>query len=204
MGFVQFSNYLRPVQFIVHVSIVNERLKILDEMVVRIKTQSEKHDARLTFDCLLSSNALFDEIEKYREIFGKIWKLHVSLSQCFGFSILVITFNAFVSAAFTLYFGVVPSNKIVNLDFFIIPSLHALHIAILFIVMVYTCEASDALVNKFDNSSMNPNNFHVFLVPRHEPSPKSNFQERFLSANQRIFLATNSAPEIFVHSSPLF
>lgn len=159
MGIVQFTNYLRPVQFIVHVSVLNERLKLLDDKIIKIMTRSDrKRDAKMKFDDLSTSSLIFDAIEVYREAYGRIWRLHESLSHCFGFSILVITLNAFLSAAITLYFSVVLLSQAITVDFITQPLIHIFHISILFVVMIYSCECSNALVTKWnmrlDNSSI--------------------------------------------------
>lgn len=148
MGIVQFTNYLRPMQFITLVSILNERLKLLDDKIVKIKIQSESHDGDFSFNHLSSSTLLFDKIEVFRETFTRIWKLHVSLNFCFGLSILVITGNAFLAAAFTLYFTILDNSKVITNEFIIQPMVHTFHIAVLFIIMVYTCNESHDIVSK--------------------------------------------------------
>lgn len=145
MGIVQFTNYLRPVQYSVHVSTLNELLMLLDNRIVI--TGAERQEGRVNFDNLSSSTELFETIEVYREVYGEIWKVHQSLNHCFGFSILVITMNAYISAAFTLYFSVLSHAEELTFDFIAQPALHTFHIAILFVVMVYNCECSNAMVN---------------------------------------------------------
>jgi hypothetical protein len=67
---VQFTNYLRPMQFITLISILNERLKLLDDKFVKIKTQSDIHDDEsFNFSHRSSSTLMFDKIEVYRENF---------------------------------------------------------------------------------------------------------------------------------------
>jgi 7tm Chemosensory receptor len=150
MGIVQFANYLRPIQFIAHVCIINERLSVLDEKIIKMKHQSEgateNIERKLSFDYLSTSTQLYDAIEAYREAFGRIWSLHVSVNRCFGFSILMITLNALLSTAFTLYYSILSHANNITIDFVAQPSTHTLHIAVLFIVMIYTCEESDAAV----------------------------------------------------------
>lgn len=147
MGIVQFLNYMRPLQFIAHVSMLNERLRMLDDKILKIKSHPEKHDGKLNFDCFSTSTILFETIEVYRETFGRIWKLHESLSYCFGLSILVITLNALMSAAFSLYFSILSHSNNITIDFIAEPSLHTFHISILFVIMIYTCETSGAIVS---------------------------------------------------------
>lgn len=150
MGIVQFINYLRPIQFISHVCILNERLSMLDEKIIKIEKSSSEAttmiERKLNFDCLSTSTQLYDTIEAYREAFGRVWSLHVSLNRCFGFSILVITLNGLLSTAFTLYYSILSHAKNITIDFIAAPSTHTLHLAVLFIVMIYICEESDATV----------------------------------------------------------
>lgn len=146
MGIVQFINYLRPIQFIMHVSILNERLKTLDEKIIKLKIQSASRDRGLSFDFLSASTHLFVTIEECRDVFGRIWRLHQSLNFCFGFSLLTITLNAFLCSTFTIYFNILANAQNVTIDFITQPTLHTFHIAALFVVMVYTCETSGSLV----------------------------------------------------------
>lgn len=147
MGIVQFLNYMRPLQFIVHVSMLNERLRMLDDKIQKIKSHPEKHDGKLSFDCFSTSTLLYETIEVYRETFGRIWKLHETLSYCFGLSILVITLNALISTAISLYYSILSNSKVITIDFIANPSLHTFHISILFVIMIYTCETSAAIVS---------------------------------------------------------
>lgn len=147
MGVVQFMNYSRPVQFIVHVSALNESLQRLNEKVSKLKTQSDLHDEVFNLDYLSTSTLLYNKIEVYRETFNKIWSAHESLNRCFGFSILVITLNALMTAAFSFYFSILSLSKNITVAFIIDPSLHMLHILCLFILMIHTCETSNALVS---------------------------------------------------------
>ena len=147
---VQFMNYLRPVQFIAHVSILNERLQLLDNKFLKLKAHSDQDNLRLKFDYISASTRLYDTIEVYRETFSRIWKLHKSLNHCFGLSILVIIFNALTSITFTLYFNISSSSENVTVQFIATPTLHTFHIFFLLIVMIFTCESSnvDELVNE--------------------------------------------------------
>lgn len=151
-GIVQFTNYLRPMQFITLVSVLNERLKLLDDKIVKINIQSESHDGRFTFDHLTTSTRVFDKIEVYRETFTKIWKMHELLNCCFGMSILVIMMNACLSAAFTLYFTILDSSKMVTSEFITQPAIHTFHIAFLFVVLVHTCDTSNDIVSEMEKA----------------------------------------------------
>jgi 7tm Chemosensory receptor len=132
-----------------HVCILNELLVALDEKIVKLDNRSETTiERKLNFDYISTSTQLYDTIESYREAFGRIWSLHVSINRCFGFSILMITLNALVSTAFTLYFNILSHVKNITIDFIAQPSTHMMHIAVLFVFMIYTCEQSDAAVRK--------------------------------------------------------
>lgn len=148
MGIVQFMNYLRLFQFVAHVSALNENLQCLCYEVRETKTDSDSNDVQFHTDYLSTSTALYDKIEDYRKLFGRIWKLHVLINQCFGFSILVITLNILLSIAFSLYLSVLSHSKNITVEFIVEPSLSSFHIIILFIFMINTCEKSDALVNR--------------------------------------------------------
>lgn len=150
MGIVQFTNYLRPMQLILLVSIVNEKLKLLDDKIVQIKNQSNSDDEKLNFNYSSTSTMLYDKIEVYRETFTKVWYLHVLINHCFGMSILVITLNALLSAAFTLYYAILDHSKAIEFTSEIItqPMVHTCHIAFLFIVLVTTCDKSNEIVSK--------------------------------------------------------
>lgn len=144
---VQFMNYLRPVQFIAHVSILNERLQLLDDKFLKLKAHSDQDNLRLKFDYLSTSTRLYNTIEVYRKTFSVIWKLHKSLNHCFGLSIMVITLNALMSISFTLYFSISSISKNITVQFIVTTSLHTFHISFLFIVMIITCETSNELVS---------------------------------------------------------
>ena len=147
MGIVQFTNYLRPMQFITLVNILNERLKLLDDKIVKIKNQSDCDDERINFNYTSTSTLIFDKIEVCRELYAKIWNLHVLLNHCFGMSLLVITLNAFLSAAFTLYYAILDHSKTVASDFLTQPLVHTCHIAVLFVVLVISCDKSNETVS---------------------------------------------------------
>lgn len=148
LGIVQFNNYLRAIQFVIHVSLLNDRLKVLDDKVIKIKVQSEGRDGRkFNFDCLSTSTELYESIELHRETFTRIWKLQTSLNECFGLSVLVITMNALFAATFTLYFNIITNSRNITPTFVTQPAIHVFHLAILFIVMVNSCEDSGVLVN---------------------------------------------------------
>lgn len=145
---MQFVNYLRPIQFSAHVLVLNECLDALDEKIIELDNQSTTIERKLNFDYLSTSTQVYDTIESYREAFGRIWSLHVSINRCFGFSILMITLNALLSSAFTLYFSILSHAKNITIDFVAQPSTHMMHIAVFFVFMVYTCEQSDAAVSR--------------------------------------------------------
>lgn len=210
MGIVQFSNYLRPIQFVMHVCEINDELQLLDDMIAEISARPENLIDRMKFDCLSSSTKLYDAIEVHRETFGKIWKLHQSLCHCFGFSILVITLNGFLSATFTFYFSILMDSRknsnIISTEFITKPLLHTTHIAILFVVMIYSCDMSDALVSDNLQLSATCSAFlmiRVIIGTRHQPPLESDHQECFLSANQRIFTTNYASSKISIYSSSL-
>lgn len=157
---------MRPVQFIAHVSILNERLKLLDDKILKIKLHSEQHDGKLNFHC--QSTLLFETIEVYRETFGRIWKLHESLSYCFGSSILIIMLNALLSATYSLYFSILSYSNNLSIFFVAEPSLHTFHISILIVVMIYTCETSDTIVSDMKVDQFI--NWCPFTGAEHQPS----------------------------------
>lgn len=144
VGIVQFTNYLRPLQFIVHVSLINERVELLADKIKEIEKKSE---GQISFDSTSSSTVLYNQIEVFREIFGRIWHQHKSLSDCFGFSMLVVTLNTFLGIAFTLYISILTKSKDISIEFVTHLPLHTFHIAIMFVGMIYTCERSDAVVS---------------------------------------------------------
>jgi hypothetical protein len=148
MGMVQFTNYLRPMQFILLVSIINEKLELLDDKIVTIKNQSDGDDEKLNFNYSSTSTMMYDKIEVYRGTFARVWNLHVLVNHCFGMSILVITLNAFLSAAFTLYYAILDHSKTVASDFITQPVIHTCHIAFLFVVLVTTCDRSNGIVSE--------------------------------------------------------
>lgn len=78
MGVVQFMNYLQAVQFIAHVSALNERLQLLDEKVLKLKARSDLHDVRFSLDYRSTSSVLYETIEVYlyRKTVSNIWKSH--------------------------------------------------------------------------------------------------------------------------------
>jgi 7tm Chemosensory receptor len=149
MGIVQFTNYLRPMQFITLVSILNERLKLLDDKIVKIKNQSDSDDEKFNFNYSSTSTMVFDKIEVYRETFAKVWKLHVLLNHCFGMSILVITLNAFLSVAFTLYYAILDHSTNVPMEILTQPMVHTCHIAAFFVVLVTSCDKCNDIVSKY-------------------------------------------------------
>lgn len=180
MGIVQFTNYLRLVVFLGHVSMLNERLKLLDEKIVKIKSQSQQHDGKLHFDYIATSTLTYDTMEVYRKTFGEIWKLHQLMCRSFGFSLLAITLNALTSAAISLYFSILSHSKNVTIDFVAEPSLHTFHIGILFVILVNTCETSNELVSMNEYiSNLNPfqdfKTFQLQDIHRHLNQMSRNF-----------------------------
>jgi hypothetical protein len=135
-------------QFITLVSILNERLKLLDDKIAKIKIQSDNDDAKFNFHYSSTSTMMFDKIEVYRETFVRIWKLQVLLNHCFGLSLLVITLNALLSAAFSLYYAILDHSKTVQTEFLTHPVIHTCHIAALFVILVDSCDKSNEIVSK--------------------------------------------------------
>jgi hypothetical protein len=128
--------------------------------------------------------------------------LHVLVNHCFGMSILVITLNAFLSAAFTLYYAILDHSKTVVSDFITQPVIHTCHIAFLFVVLVTTCDRSNAIVSEHWKS---PESFIWFFVDSKHQSPSQPNRKRcFSSSDKRVFSSIDSAPEILVHGSQLF
>lgn len=147
MGIVQFTNYLRLMQFVMHVSMLNEELELLSSIINKLSSPSENISDRMRFDCLSSSTKLFEDIEVLRHAYGMIWRVHQLLCRCFGLSLLVIIFNAFLSATCILYFSILINSRNITITSITQPLLHTLHIAVLFLITVNSCEASDALVS---------------------------------------------------------
>lgn len=149
IGIVQYINYLRPIQLIAHVGILNERLNHLDDKILKIVKQTKKYDEKyLNFEASLSSTVLFETIEVYREVYGRIWSMHETLSHCFGASIFIILLNGCLSGGITMYFSVVWSNHaIFSLENFTTPMLHSFHIISIFMILIQTCEESQNIVS---------------------------------------------------------
>lgn len=144
---MQFVNYLRPVQFVTHVCILNDRLKLLDEMIMKLRFLSEKPDA--PFGPVKSMKTrIYEMTEDYRSVFGKIWMQHRTLNDCFGFSLVSITLNTFLNITSAFYFSIRENAEKFSLEFITQPIFHTFHIIILFAITIKTCEKSDELVRR--------------------------------------------------------
>lgn len=101
----------------------------------------------MNFDSASSSTVLYNTVEVYREVFGKIWQQHEALNDCFGLSILAITLKAFAGIALPLYINILTHSDNISNDSITHPTLHTFHITFMFFIMIYTCERSDAVVD---------------------------------------------------------
>lgn len=138
-------NYLRPVQFIVHVCMLNEKLKSLDDKIKNLRYIPTLRDADVESS---AAEQVFELIESCRQAYGKIWKQHELINDCFGFSILSITVIAFTNYAVTFYNSLLDDSKYVTMDFIVHPTVHTFHVTILLAVLIRTCETSDELVSE--------------------------------------------------------
>lgn len=150
LGTVSCLNYLRPVQFIVHVCMLNEKLKCLDDKIKNPQYTPAQQDGNMESS---STEQVCRLIESYRQAYGKIWKQHELINDCFGFSILSITLIAFTNYAVTFYNSVLDNSKYVTMDFIVQPAVHTFHITILLAVLIKTCETSDELVSEIKHTS---------------------------------------------------
>jgi len=154
---IQLTNYLRPIQYIAYVFMINERLSILNQNMEKLKESVEKsrNDPEiLSFIKInsMTSTNIFEAAENIRETFNHIWKLHQLINDCFGSSILIITVNAFFSAAFSIYFSATVNSGNISVALFQDPAIHSLHIAIIFIFLTNTCERSNQEAHKLSRS----------------------------------------------------
>lgn len=128
---------------------LNEKLKTLDDKIKNLKYIPTLRDGNVESSaaeriCLL--------IESYRQAYGKIWKQHELINDCFGFSILAVMINAFTNYAVTYYVSLVDESKYVTTDFIVHPTVHTFHITILLVVLIRTCETSDELVSEIKHT----------------------------------------------------
>lgn len=140
--------YLRLIHFIVCVSIINERLKHLDYLIVSMRSKLVENDDGSKM-CLGSTNIqTYLTIEKYRELYGKIWQLHVMLNDYFGLTILLNTISAFMTGGYNIYSTIIANARNMSLAALADPFQSMGHIFIVYIVIVHTCCTSDKLVMK--------------------------------------------------------
>lgn len=137
-------------QFIVHVCMLNEKLKCLDDKIKSLKHIPAQRDGDLEYS---SAEQVCRLIESFRQAYGKIWKQHELINDCFGFSILSITLIAFTSYAVTFYSSVSDNSEYLTMDFIVQPAVHTFHITILLAVLIKTCETSDELVSAIKYTS---------------------------------------------------
>ena len=140
--------YLRLIQFIVCVSIINERLEHLDNLIVSIKNKLAKTDGRPNIYLTSTNTQMYLTIENYRELYGKIWRLHVMVNEYFGLTILLNTISAFITGGYNIYITIIANARNMSLVALADPFQSMGHIFIVYIVIVHTCCTSDKLVMK--------------------------------------------------------
>lgn len=151
VGIIQFNNYLRAMQIMAIVGVVNNLLTHLSEKMtreLRICETELADDGKTTikFDERATSMRHFELIEKWRELFMRIWRVQQQVNDCFGASFIVITMNAFLCQTFSFYFSIISTRRFV--DFFSQTFLHTFHITTVLVLLVVFCETTDKLVSE--------------------------------------------------------
>jgi hypothetical protein len=144
VGIIQFTNYTRAMQIMAIVSVINNLLKHLDEKMMR-EFELEEDEINVRFDERATSMKQFEMIERCRELFMRIWRVHQMVNDLFGASFIVITMNAFLCQIFSFYFSIITTRRFV--DFFSQTFLHIFHITTILAMLIVFCEQSDKLVN---------------------------------------------------------
>lgn len=83
--------HIRFIQFIFCVNIINERLKHLDNLIVNLRNKLAKSGDTPSMNVSSSSTEVFLTVENYRELYGRIWRLHKMVNDYFGMTILLNT-----------------------------------------------------------------------------------------------------------------
>lgn len=145
-GIIQLFKYLRLIQFIIAVNIINERLELLDDMIVATKHQLERSGTRSSAFSTFTSTQVYLTFERYRKTYTRIWHLHMIVNDYFGISNLLNTVNIFLSVALNIYNTIVSHST--NLSTLVLadPFQNISHVCILFIVMIAACRKSDKIV----------------------------------------------------------
>ena len=140
--------YLRLIQFIVCVSIINERLKHLDNLIVSMRDKLAIHDDVPNMYLASTKTQIYLQIENYRELYGKIWRLHVMVNEYFGLTILLNTVSAFITGGYNIYMTIIANARSLSLAALADPFQSMGHIFIVYFVIIHTCCTSDKLVMK--------------------------------------------------------
>lgn len=128
---------------------LNEKLKCLDDKIKRLKYIPVQREGNMESS---SSEQVCLLIESFRQAYGKIWRQHELINDCFGFSILSITLIAFTNYAVTFYNSVLDNSEHITMDFVVQPAVSTFHVTILLVVLIKTCETSDELVSAIKNT----------------------------------------------------
>jgi 7tm Chemosensory receptor len=142
-GVIQITKYLRLVQFIISVNIINERLEDLDRQIASHHENSGTHSSLFSS---FTSTHMFLKFENYRENFSKIWNLHMIVNEYFGMSNLFNIINISLSVAFNIYGTIISQSRNLSLLILVDPFQNISHVCILLIMMIATCRNSDKIV----------------------------------------------------------
>lgn len=145
-GIIQVTKYLRLIQFMIAVNIINERLEQLNKQITATRQRLEKSRTHSSIFSSFSSTQVFLTFERHREIYAKIWTLYTIVNDYFGVSNLFNIVNIFLTVAYNIYNTIVSHST--NLSTLVLadPFQNVSHVCILLIVMVATCRKSDKIV----------------------------------------------------------
>lgn len=148
---IQTIKFLRLLQFIVSVEIINERLEQLDYQIISTCRQLEQYGTRSSIFSSFTSTRVYLTFESHREMYAKIWNLYTIVNEYFGLSILFNMINIFIAGAFNIYSTIVSHSSHISTMIFVDPFENVSHACILIVVMIDTCRKSDKIVRVIAN-----------------------------------------------------